>query len=370
VSPLAFAPEQLVDRLTSALAGLSLSVRHIMRQAVAAIEPDRWPEALSALKGDLDLDLDYFCFLSAIDWTEQVTPEQKISALGGGPTPGGAFETREGADGYEAPSGERIELIARLASAAQGHGVTLKVALDHDQPRIASVAHVYGGANWHERECHEMFGVEFVGHPNPVHLYLPDQFEGHPLRKSFVLGSRLVKPWPGHVDVEEMPGAEEEEPAEPATAEQAEAGEVVSSPGDDENVAGPPGQPTPVPAPAEPPPAPSPPPPVSAPAPPPPVPAPAAPVAVSAHAPPAPAVHDESIEAESMRTGIPVAILLRTRQAVATRTQATESLPQAQEPSPASEEETLESLEEESARTGIPISILRRMREALKQVKG
>ena len=52
-------------------------------------------------------------------------------------------------------------------------------------------------AGWHERETFEMFGVVFDGHPNLVPLLLPDGFEGHPLRKDFVLASRVAKAWPG-----------------------------------------------------------------------------------------------------------------------------------------------------------------------------
>ena len=69
---------------------------------------------------------------------------------------------------------------------------------------------VYAGANWHEREAREMFGIQFAGHPYPVNLYLPGGFEGHPLRKDFPLLSRMVKPWPGLVDVEPMPGEDPE----------------------------------------------------------------------------------------------------------------------------------------------------------------
>ena len=66
---------------------------------------------------------------------------------------------------------------------------------------------VYAGANWHERETHEMFGIGFDGHPDLRNIYLPDEFEGYPLRKDFPLLARMVKPWPGIVDVEPMPGA-------------------------------------------------------------------------------------------------------------------------------------------------------------------
>ena len=51
-----------------------------------------------------------------------------------------------------------------------------------------------------------MFGINFVGHPHPVNIYLPGAFEGYPLRKDFPLLARHVKPWPGIVDIEPLPG--------------------------------------------------------------------------------------------------------------------------------------------------------------------
>ena len=84
-----------------------------------------------------------------------------------------------------------------------------------DDAVVDSWITVYAGANWHEREAHEMFGIDFVGHPYLRKLYLPGAFEGFPLRKDFPLLAREVKPWPGLVDVEPMPGVEEaDEPAE------------------------------------------------------------------------------------------------------------------------------------------------------------
>jgi NADH-quinone oxidoreductase subunit C len=89
-------------------------------------------------------------------------------------------------------------------------GLTLKVDVPDDDPVVASWVPVYAGANWHERETWEMFGIRFAGHPGLTKLYLPGDFEGHPLRKDFPLLSRMVKPWPGIVDVEPMPGEAEE----------------------------------------------------------------------------------------------------------------------------------------------------------------
>jgi NADH-quinone oxidoreductase subunit C len=66
-----------------------------------------------------------------------------------------------------------------------------------ESPSLATATEVFRGASWHERETHEMFGIDFVGHPYLVPLLLPDGFEGHPLRKEFVLAARVAKPWPG-----------------------------------------------------------------------------------------------------------------------------------------------------------------------------
>ena len=85
-------------------------------------------------------------------------------------------------------------------------------------PRVETWSRVYRGADWHERETWEMYGFGFDGHPNLVHIYLPHDFEGHPLRKDFPLLAREVKPWPGLVDVELMP--EVPEPAEATSAEE------------------------------------------------------------------------------------------------------------------------------------------------------
>jgi NADH-quinone oxidoreductase subunit C len=82
----------------------------------------------------------------------------------------------------------------------------LKADVADDDLAVPTWTGTFAGANWHEREAHEMFGISFTGHPNLINLYLPGAFEGFPLRKDFPLLARMVKPWPGLVDVEPMPG--------------------------------------------------------------------------------------------------------------------------------------------------------------------
>ena len=84
----------------------------------------------------------------------------------------------------------------------------MKADVDDASMSVPSWVSVYAGANWHERETWEMFGINFVGHPGLRHIYLPGAFEGNPLRKDYPLLARRVKPWPGIVDVELMPTEE------------------------------------------------------------------------------------------------------------------------------------------------------------------
>ncbi|MFF3452856.1 NADH-quinone oxidoreductase subunit C [Streptomyces sp. NPDC002730] len=73
----------------------------------------------------------------------------------------------------------------------------VRTTVPHEAPELPSAVEIYAGAAWHERETHEMFGISFTDHPHLVPLLLPDGFEGHPLRKDFVLAARVVKAWPG-----------------------------------------------------------------------------------------------------------------------------------------------------------------------------
>jgi hypothetical protein len=105
------------------------------------------------------------------------------------------------------------------------HGTLRIVAkLDGEQviaaenPTVGTITDVFAGADWHERETWEMYGFNFDGHPGLRHLYLPGAFEGFPLRKDFPLLAREIKPWPGLVDKEPMPG-EAAEPEEEAASE-------------------------------------------------------------------------------------------------------------------------------------------------------
>jgi NADH-quinone oxidoreductase subunit C len=92
---------------------------------------------------------------------------------------------------------EGFDVVLRLWSVADRHGLLLRTRCPREDPRVPSLTGVFGGAGWHERETAELFGIGFDGHPDLAPLLLPGAFEGHPLRKDFVLASRVVRPWPG-----------------------------------------------------------------------------------------------------------------------------------------------------------------------------
>ena len=103
----------------------------------------------------------------------------------------------------------RFQMMVRVYSPHRHVGVTIKSDLPDDDLSIDTLLPVFAGANWHEREVWEMFGINIVGHPDLRALYLPSGFEGNPLRKDYPLVARRVKPWPGIVDVEGMPETED-----------------------------------------------------------------------------------------------------------------------------------------------------------------
>ena len=194
--------EGILDRFRSHL-GAGLAESHLKPglDLWMRVETDAWRATGAAAR---QLGFDYFCFLSAIDWMP--SPFGKGEDDPTAPPPVRDDTVKQGYAG----GSTRFQLLARVYSTTQKVGVLLKADVPADLT-VESWVPVYSGANWHERETHEMFGITFAGHPDLRNIYLPTDFEGFPLRKDFPLLARIVKPWPGIVDVEPMPGAADEE---------------------------------------------------------------------------------------------------------------------------------------------------------------
>jgi NADH-quinone oxidoreductase subunit C len=172
---------------------------------------DAWRTAGQVARDHLGMR--WFDFLSAIDW--------KPSPYGRYEDDGLVLPDPVAVDSYEtgyAGGDTRFQVFSRLNNPTDDFGITFKADLPDDDLAVRTLVHLFLGANWHEREAMEMFGFAFTGHPYPEKLYLPGAFEGFPLRKDFPLLSRMVKPWPGIVDVEPMPGGDDEEADDAAEA--------------------------------------------------------------------------------------------------------------------------------------------------------
>ncbi len=154
----------------------------------------------------------FFDYLSAIDWLPSPFGRSLDANVDNILNPSDAAEPvamEQGVAGGET----RFQIIARVYSLTTHLGLHVKADVPDDTMTVGTWTGVYPGAEWHERETHEMFGINFAQHPGLRPLYLPGAFEGHPLRKDFPLLARLVKPWPGIVDVEPMPTQDNPEDA-------------------------------------------------------------------------------------------------------------------------------------------------------------
>jgi NADH-quinone oxidoreductase subunit C len=193
--------EALVTRFTETL-GDAVVGSHIRPgdDVWIRVTRDAWAETAEVARNRVGLV--FFDFLSAIDWLpspfgrDMDAQEDLVDAE---PSAPGEMLT-----GY-AGGDTRFQLLARVYDVESHLGVTLKADLPDDDLSAPTWTQTFLGADWHERETWEMFGITFTGHPHLVHLYLPGAFEGNPLRKDFPLLARRVKPWPGIVDVEPMP---------------------------------------------------------------------------------------------------------------------------------------------------------------------
>jgi NADH-quinone oxidoreductase subunit C len=161
---------ELTERLRARFGQDLLESSDALDQAVVRIAPDRYLDLIRTLRDDGDFACDFLDFVSAVD---------------------------RGDDGFD--------VVVQLWSTTRRHQVRVMVAAGKDEPRLPSIADLYPGANWHERETWELFGIDFEGHPQLVKLLLPEQFEGFPLRKDFALTTRLAKPWPGEETTGEGP---------------------------------------------------------------------------------------------------------------------------------------------------------------------
>ncbi len=182
--------EQIGSYLQAALESDVLAVEISYGTATITLEPAALPRAARLCKSDPRLAFDFFDFMSGVDLRD-----------------------------------EGFAVVTSLYSVRHRHRVHLRAVAPggREDPRLPTLSDIYRGANWHEREAYDMFGITFEGHPGLLPRILTvENFEGWPLRKEFLLASREAKPWPGAKEPEER-HAEEPAAAEAPQQEAVEA---------------------------------------------------------------------------------------------------------------------------------------------------
>jgi len=150
---------QTVATVTARFPGAVQARPSLPGEAVVTVEAGRWPEVARWLAGDGG-----FSFLSdlcGVDWPHR-TP--------------------------------RFDIVCSLTDLATPRRLRVVIGVeDGDPPTLDSVTGVWPGANWFERETYDLFGIVFAGHPDLRRILMPDEWEGHPLRKDYSVGKVPVE---------------------------------------------------------------------------------------------------------------------------------------------------------------------------------
>lgn len=121
------------------------------------VEQGHYRDLVRFLKEDKKLGMDMLLQLTAVDWHDH------------------------------------FDIVVHLLSAKNGYKIFLRCPVEKARPEIVTISTIFLGAEWHEREVYDLFGIRFTGHPDMRRLFLKDDFPGHPLRKDFEDPERVVK---------------------------------------------------------------------------------------------------------------------------------------------------------------------------------
>jgi len=146
--------EKLLEKLALKFGESAFETSEFRNELTFVVPANRIVELCRFLKEDPDLEFDLLADLFGID---MYTPHR------------------------------RFGVIYNVFSMRNKFRVRLKVFVEEENPVVPTVTSVWGTANWHERETHDMFGIVFEGHPDLRRVYMPDSYEHYPLRKDFPL---------------------------------------------------------------------------------------------------------------------------------------------------------------------------------------
>lgn len=121
------------------------------------IKPEEWKAFATNLRARKELNFDYLFCVTCVDWKTHLT------------------------------------MVYHLTSTVHRHNIVVKAKLNRNNPAIETVSHIWRTAEFHEREVFDLFGVEFINHPDLRRLMLTDEWEGFPLRKDYEDPINMIK---------------------------------------------------------------------------------------------------------------------------------------------------------------------------------
>jgi len=155
-----------LTRLREKFAASVLETHSFCGDDTAVIHPEAIVPVATCLKHDPELDYNFLMDLTAVDCLNLGTPH-------------------------------RYEVVYHFFSLSKKHRIRIKTPLGAKGPQVDSIASLWAGADWYEREVWDMFGVKFRGHPNLKRILMYEEFEGHPLRKDYPIRKRQPLIGPG-----------------------------------------------------------------------------------------------------------------------------------------------------------------------------
>jgi NADH-quinone oxidoreductase subunit C len=151
-------PLQIAKMIEEKFEGHVLGTMTHAGQVGVMLEKDAIKDICLFLRDEPSLKLDHLADLTAVDFSR-----------------------------YPGDTGPRFEVVYNLISTVNRHRIRLKVRVAEENPTIDSVSSIWQTANWHERETYDLMGIKFDGHPDLRRILLPEDWEGHPLRKEYPL---------------------------------------------------------------------------------------------------------------------------------------------------------------------------------------
>ena len=146
-----------IKRIKDALDEAVIEVHSLLSQDTVIIAPSGLLEVARLLKEDPELEYNYLMDLTAVDYWKRRP---------------------------------RFEVVYHFLSLKHNFRIRVKVPVPEPDPKVDSLTSLWSAANWYEREVYDMFGIQFIGHPDLRRILMYPEFEGHPLRKDYPIEKR------------------------------------------------------------------------------------------------------------------------------------------------------------------------------------